>query len=173
MAHVTPIRIHRKNDGGEAFVEFQTQQEQRAAQSLHKEHIGRRYIELFSVSYEEVAKIVGLPLDPYQDPNYAAAAAAAAAPYAAYGHPGVAGPAVADPYAAAAYAEYYANYPATVPGPHDAKAGLPHPTAYAGYDAKVADPYAAQSAAGVGAARSGAYPAHGTAAPSYNQYKQY
>jgi len=59
-AKVTPNRIHRKSDGGEAFVEFATPGEQDTALKLHKSFLGSRYVELFPISYEEVARKVGL-----------------------------------------------------------------------------------------------------------------
>lgn len=59
-AKVTPMRIHRKADGAEAFVEFQTAEEQANALKLHKAFLGRRYVELFAISFEEVSSKVGL-----------------------------------------------------------------------------------------------------------------
>jgi heterogeneous nuclear ribonucleoprotein F/H len=60
-AYVQPIRIHRKNNGGEAYIEFNSPGDCNQAMMMNKRNIGRRYIELFRVSYEEVAKVVGLP----------------------------------------------------------------------------------------------------------------
>jgi len=60
-AGVTPVRIHRKHNGGEAYVEFATVQDARQAMTRHKANIGRRYIDLFRVSYQEMAEVVGLP----------------------------------------------------------------------------------------------------------------
>jgi len=61
-AGAVPIRIHRKHNGGEAYVEFGSPFDARQAMSLHKSHIGRRYIELFRVSWQEMADTVGLPM---------------------------------------------------------------------------------------------------------------
>jgi hypothetical protein len=60
-AGVTPLRIHRQEQGGEAYVEFGSPQDARQAMTRHKANLGRRYIELFRVSYDEMADIVGLP----------------------------------------------------------------------------------------------------------------
>jgi len=60
---VTPIRIHRKADGAEAYVEFYSVADTDKAMTRHRNYIGRRYIELFRVSYEDMARTVGLPLD--------------------------------------------------------------------------------------------------------------
>merc|ERR1719361_915375 len=59
---VTPIRIHRKADGAEAYVEFYNISDTDTAMSRHRSYIGRRYIELFRVSYEDMARTVGLPV---------------------------------------------------------------------------------------------------------------
>jgi len=59
---VTPIRIHRKADGAEAYVEFYSIADTDKAMTRHRNYIGRRYIELFRVSYEDMARTVGLPL---------------------------------------------------------------------------------------------------------------
>lgn len=58
---VTPVRMHRKANGGQAFVEFSGEAECKQALLLHKQYIGSRYIELNPVPYEEVAATVGLP----------------------------------------------------------------------------------------------------------------
>lgn len=60
-ARVTPVRMHRKSQGGEAYVEFANESDARQALSQHKMYIGHRYIELFPVQYNEMAAIVGLP----------------------------------------------------------------------------------------------------------------
>jgi len=60
-AGVTPIRIHRKHNGGEAYVEFNNVFDAKQAMTKHKQNIGRRYIDLFRVSYQEMAEVVGLP----------------------------------------------------------------------------------------------------------------
>jgi len=57
---VTPVRIHRKPDGGEAYVEFLNGNDAQRAMGQNRAHIGHRYIELFKVSYDEVAQVVGL-----------------------------------------------------------------------------------------------------------------
>lgn len=59
---VTPIRIHRKADGAEAYVEFYNISDTDTAMSRHRSYIGRRYIELFRVTYEDMARTVGLPI---------------------------------------------------------------------------------------------------------------
>jgi len=70
-AGVTPVRIHRKQNGGEAYVEFSSIGDARQATTLDKQNIGRRYIELFRVSYQEMAEIVGLPPQhPQHPPQY-------------------------------------------------------------------------------------------------------
>jgi len=64
-AKVVPIRIHRKQNGGEAFIEFNAPTDASRAMSLNKKHIGRRYIDLYRVTYAEMAGIVGLnPVPP-------------------------------------------------------------------------------------------------------------
>lgn len=60
-AGVMPVRIHRKQTGGVAFVEFNTPQEARVALTRDRAYIGTRYIELFPVDYDEMAATVGLP----------------------------------------------------------------------------------------------------------------
>jgi len=59
---VTPIRIHRKADGAEAYVEFYSISDTDKAMTRHRNYIGRRYIELFRVTYEDMARTVGLPV---------------------------------------------------------------------------------------------------------------
>jgi len=59
---VTPIRIHRKADGAEAYVEFYNIGDTDKAMTRHRNYIGRRYIELFRVTYEDMARTVGLPV---------------------------------------------------------------------------------------------------------------
>jgi len=59
---VTPIRIHRKADGAEAYVEFYSVSDTDKAMTRHRNYIGRRYIELFRVTYEDMARTVGLPV---------------------------------------------------------------------------------------------------------------
>jgi len=58
---VTPSRIHRKPDGGEAYVEFMSNDDAQRAMGRNRANIGHRYIELFRVHYDEVAQVVGLP----------------------------------------------------------------------------------------------------------------
>jgi len=60
-AGVIPVRVHTKDGGGEAFVEFSSSSEVTTAMTRHKALMGRRYIELFRIPYAEVASIVGLP----------------------------------------------------------------------------------------------------------------
>jgi len=66
---VIPTRIHRNPDGGEAYVEFMNGNDAQRAMGRNRAHIGHRYIELFRVSYDEVAGIVGLPRGPMQQPQ--------------------------------------------------------------------------------------------------------
>jgi len=58
---VTPVRIHRNPDGGEAYVEFMHGNDAQKAMGRNRAHIGHRYIELFRVSFDEIANVVGLP----------------------------------------------------------------------------------------------------------------
>lgn len=67
-AKVTPMRIHRKADGAEAFVEFNTREEQELGLGLDKAFLGRRYVELFAIPYSEVAEKVGIPQRSWQPP---------------------------------------------------------------------------------------------------------
>ncbi len=60
-AGARPVRIHRKQSSGEGYAEFASRAEQERALRLHREHIGRRYVELFAAPYDEVARVVGLP----------------------------------------------------------------------------------------------------------------
>lgn len=57
---VTPVRIHRKAEGGEAYAEFADAAALTKAMTRNKGYIGHRYIELFPVSYSEVAQTVGM-----------------------------------------------------------------------------------------------------------------
>jgi len=66
---VIPARIHRNPEGGEAYVEFMNGNDAQKAMGRNRAHIGHRYIELFRVSYDEVAGIVGLPRGPMQQPQ--------------------------------------------------------------------------------------------------------
>jgi len=64
-AKVVPIRIHRKQNGGEAFIEFNNPSDASRGMTLNKKHIGRRYIDLYRVTYQEMAQIVGIsPVPP-------------------------------------------------------------------------------------------------------------
>ncbi len=62
VAYCSPVRIHRRVNGGEAYVEFQSKQEAAKAMTRNKACIGRRYIDLTSVLYEDMARTVGLPM---------------------------------------------------------------------------------------------------------------
>jgi len=69
-AGVVPIRIHRRHNGGECYVEFSTVSDARQAMTLHKAHMGKRYIELFRVSFQEMASVVGVgALTPHLHPG--------------------------------------------------------------------------------------------------------
>lgn len=57
-ARVNPLRIHRQFGGGEAYVEFASQQEAQHAFSLHKCYMGQRYIELIVITPEELLQVV-------------------------------------------------------------------------------------------------------------------
>lgn len=97
QASLRPVRMHRKANGGEAFVEFNNAEEARQALSLNKQYLGSRYIDLNPVSYEEVAATVGAgamsggQMGQYgnaasQMGDYGAYNAAAVAAYANYAH---------------------------------------------------------------------------------------
>jgi len=60
QVNINPLKIHRKPDGSEAFVEFYSSDIPKAM-TRQKGYMGHRYVELFRVSYDEVADIVGLP----------------------------------------------------------------------------------------------------------------
>jgi len=55
---IMPVKIHRKEDGSEAFVEFNSSDASKAM-SRHKSYIGHRYVELARVSYDQLASIMG------------------------------------------------------------------------------------------------------------------
>jgi RNA recognition motif-containing protein len=57
-ARAHPLRVHRQYGGGEAYVEFASQQEAQHAFSLHKCYMGQRYIELIMVTPEELMQVV-------------------------------------------------------------------------------------------------------------------
>lgn len=59
---ITPLRIHRKADGSEAYVEFCSIEDCSKAMTRNKHFIGSRYVELFRVTYEDMAQTVGLSL---------------------------------------------------------------------------------------------------------------
>mmetsp|Transcript_37001 Transcript_37001/g.72646 ORF Transcript_37001/g.72646 Transcript_37001/m.72646 type:complete len:659 (+) Transcript_37001:93-2069(+) len=61
QGHVFPIRIHRKEDGTNAFVEFSSEKEAHAATYLNNMHLGSQAVSLSLVSYQEVADTVGIP----------------------------------------------------------------------------------------------------------------
>jgi len=63
---VTPSRIHRKQNGAEAFVEFMKPSDGTIAMKLNKAFMGKRYVELFMVDYNEMAEQVGLREPPYR-----------------------------------------------------------------------------------------------------------
>jgi RNA recognition motif-containing protein len=126
-ANVTPLRIHRQEQGGEAYVEFNSPQDVTQAMTRQKANLGRRYIELFRVSYDEMADIVGLPPPGYGPPPPAAAPVGGGypdgpgGPYGApppYPPPPVAGPpppAAYNPYGIG-YERY--DYPPPPPDPY-------------------------------------------------------
>jgi len=59
---VTPTRIHRKPNGGEAYVEFVDNNDADRGMVLNKTYMGRCCVDLFRVTYNETANVVGLPL---------------------------------------------------------------------------------------------------------------
>jgi len=65
--NITPTRIHRKAEGGEAYVEFANAQMVKRGMTRHKEYMGHRYVELFPASFEEVAQAIGMnmPFDSF------------------------------------------------------------------------------------------------------------
>jgi len=79
---VAPTRIHRRTNGGEAFVEFASSMDADKAVTRNKAMLGRRYIDVYRIQYNEMARIVGLPT--YQPP---VAAPYMAPPATAYGAP--------------------------------------------------------------------------------------
>jgi len=57
-ARVVPTKIHLNARVGQAYAELETKDDVRRALRLHKEHIGSRYIEVFSVHYSEVEEAI-------------------------------------------------------------------------------------------------------------------
>jgi len=64
---ISPVRIHVKQDGSEAIVEFRSADVSKAM-SRHKSYIRNRYVELYRVSWDEVTSITGRPggVPPYR-----------------------------------------------------------------------------------------------------------
>jgi len=58
---ISPIRIHRKADGTEAYAEFSTPEECKTAMKRNRDFMGPRYVELRPASQEEILKKVGPP----------------------------------------------------------------------------------------------------------------
>ena len=88
----SPVSLHRQQ--GEAYVEFSRPEHCTAAMQLHRSLIGTRYIELQRCTYNEMARVVGLPLKPdgagaEADGYGAAAAYGAPGGYGGYGGNGV------------------------------------------------------------------------------------
>jgi hypothetical protein len=77
----SPVSLHRQQ--GEAFVEFALPQHCTAAMGLQRMTIGSRYIELQRCTYNEMARVVGLPLKPEGAPAVGPGAAAAGGEYGA------------------------------------------------------------------------------------------
>jgi len=67
---ITPSRIHRKQNGGEAFVEFANPAFGTLAMKLNRAFMGKRYVELFKVEYDEMSRLVGLPSHNSQPPKH-------------------------------------------------------------------------------------------------------
>jgi len=63
-ANAQPVRIHRKQNGGEAFIEFNSPRDVNRGMTLNKRHIGRRYVDLYPITYEEMASIIGISPNP-------------------------------------------------------------------------------------------------------------
>mmetsp|Transcript_5367 Transcript_5367/g.8431 ORF Transcript_5367/g.8431 Transcript_5367/m.8431 type:complete len:133 (+) Transcript_5367:3-401(+) len=61
QAQLTPARLHRSPNGGEAFVLFGTEAEARIALGLHKQYLGSRYVDVALASAAEVMVTVGAP----------------------------------------------------------------------------------------------------------------
>lgn len=62
-ANVFPLRLHRNQGSGEAFVEFHSVQDLNTAMTRNKQYMrgSNRYLELIPVPYAELAATVGLP----------------------------------------------------------------------------------------------------------------
>ena len=150
---LTPYRIHRKQGGDEAFVEFYSASDAGRAAQQHRQYLGQESISVFRVPYNEMADIVGLPRQEpptpvVQQPYYhtpqpygaypTGHAPPPADPYHPYGArapPPTAAPMRYDPYAqapaAAAPAPYYGAphaHPSSAPSPYGAPSvGGPRP----------------------------------------------
>ena len=59
--HITPLRIHRKERGPDAFIEFRSVDEAERAMALKRRHMGSRWIDLIRVTYSDMCRITGLP----------------------------------------------------------------------------------------------------------------
>ena len=57
---IVPRRIHRKERGPDAFIEFRTVDEAERAMQLKRRHMGSRWIDLIRVTYTDMCKITGL-----------------------------------------------------------------------------------------------------------------
>ena len=58
---IVPLRIHRKERGPDAFIEFRSVEEAERAMQLKRRHMGNRWIDLIRVTYSDMCKITGLP----------------------------------------------------------------------------------------------------------------
>ena len=58
---IVPLRIHRKERGPDAFIEFRSVDEAERAMQLKRRHMGNRWIDLIRVTYTDMCRITGLP----------------------------------------------------------------------------------------------------------------
>jgi len=63
---VTPLRIHRKLTGGEAFIEFRSPSDAGKAMTRNKADMVGTKVDLLRTSFNAMAEVVGLPADPTQ-----------------------------------------------------------------------------------------------------------
>jgi hypothetical protein len=92
QAGAKPIAVHilSNADGraiGEAYAEFNSEDEGRRAMQKHKQQLGGRYIEIFRASRQELSAVLAEQRHLLQQRSYAAAATANAYYYAESTHP--------------------------------------------------------------------------------------
>jgi RNA recognition motif-containing protein len=173
--NVYPLRLHRNQGSGEAFVEFASPAELQTAMQKNRAYMkgSNRYIELIPVPYAELAATVGLPPQAQHEGagaagGYAAAGPSAHAPYGAssggYGAP-------SSSYGAAPYggASSYGGAPASSYGggydSYGASAAAYPPSSYAAQPAAQAYGAAPTAAAGYYQQPAQQYPPSGSAYP--------